>query len=116
MTIRMAVLTGAALALASFGTAEAAKKFFAYNMTTASDFSGVYLAPAGTTQWGKNQALNDNDKVLDVTERLSLTGLKPGTYDVKLVDTKGHTCIKHNVDLTKEGTFEVHDSDLTDCQ
>lgn len=33
--------------------------------------------------------------MLDVTERLSLTGLKPSVYDVKLVDTKGRTCIKH---------------------
>jgi len=115
MTIRMAALAGAALMLACFGTAEAAKKFFAYNETTASDFSGVYLAPAGTTQWGENQALNDSDKVLDVTERLTLTNLKSGTYDVKLVDTKGRTCIKHGVDLTTDNSFEVHDADLADC-
>jgi hypothetical protein len=115
--MKSAVLFAASvtLALGLFGTAQAAKKFFAYNMTTASDFAGVFLAPAGTTQWGTNQALNDNDKVLDVTERLVLLGLEPGTYDVKLIDTKGHTCIKHGVVLGQERAFEVHDSDLADC-
>jgi hypothetical protein len=108
----------AMLLLASFGWADgavAADKFYAYNLTTASDFKGVYLAPAGTKGWGSNQALNDNDKVLNRSERLPLKGLHRGKFDVRLVDQNGHTCIKPDVDLTKELTFEVHDADLTDC-
>ncbi len=37
------------------------RKFFAYNNTTRTDFTGVYMAPAGSENWGQNQALNDND-------------------------------------------------------
>jgi hypothetical protein len=90
-------------------------KFFAYNMTTRTDFKGVYLAPAGTQNWGPNQALNDPDKSLDTTERLTLTGLTAGNYDVKLVDENGRTCIVKNVDLTKQNSFEIIEGGLADC-
>jgi hypothetical protein len=93
----------------------AAKKFFAYNMTTRTDFTGVYLAPEGTTNWSPNQALNDPDKSLDTTERLLLTGLAPGRYDVKLVAKDGRTCFVKNVDLTKKNSFLIKDGQLTGC-
>lgn len=93
----------------------AAKKFFAYNMTTRTDFTGVYLAPEGTTNWSPNQALNDPDKSLDTTERLVLTGLAPGHYDVKLVAKDGRTCFVKNVDLTKKNSFLIKDGQLTGC-
>ena len=93
----------------------AVKKFFAYNMTTRTDFTGVYLAPEGTTSWSPNQALNDPDKSLDTTERLVLTGLTPGHYDVKLVAKDGRTCFVKNVDLTKKNSFLIKDGELTGC-
>ncbi len=93
----------------------AGKKFFAYNMTTRTDFKGVYLAPAGTTKWGPNQALNDPDKSLDTTERLTLTGLTAGHYDLKLVAEDGRTCTIKGVDLTKQTSFEIKEGQLTDC-
>jgi hypothetical protein len=34
-------------------------------MTTRTHFSGVHLAPAGTQNWGPNQAFNDPDKPLE---------------------------------------------------
>jgi hypothetical protein len=103
------------VALAATMASAAAAKYFAYNMTAVTNFSGVYLAPAGTTGWGPNQALNDNDKELQFGERLTLTGINPGTYDVKLVDEKGRTCIMHGVNLTKETSFEIRDGNLNDC-
>jgi len=91
------------------------QKFFAYNSTTRTDFTGVYMAPAGTEKWGPNQALNDKDKSLDEGERLTLTGLSPGTFSVKLVDRSGRTCILHGVDLTKDKSFEIRDEQLSNC-
>jgi hypothetical protein len=93
----------------------AAQKFFAYNSTTRTDFTGVYLAPDGTQNWGSNQALNDKDKSLDSGERLTLTGLAPGRFSVKLVDRAGHTCVLRSVDLTKDSSFEIRDDQLSDC-
>jgi hypothetical protein len=105
----------AALTVATAGWAAAAG-YFAYNLTATTSFSGVYLAPAGGTRWGPNQALNDDDKVLDFGERLTLTGVAPGIYDVKLVDDTGRTCILHGVDLKTQTSFEIRDAGLTDCK
>ncbi len=96
--------------------ARSADRFFAYNLTTATSFSGVYLAPAGSDKWGANQALNDKDKVLDPSERLAIKDITHGRFDVKLVDAKGRTCIAHDVDLTDETSFTIRDGDLRDCR
>jgi hypothetical protein len=91
------------------------QRFFAYNNTTRTEFTGVYMAPAGTENWGPNQALNDKDKALDAGERLTLTGLAPGRFSVKLVDRAGRTCIRRDVDLTKENNFDIRDQQLSNC-
>ncbi len=104
------------LLAASSGTAGAADKFFAYNETTSSTFTGIYLAPAGTTQWGANQALNDKDKTLEPSERLLLKGVGHERYDVRLVDAKGKTCVKHRVDLSQDSSFLIRDEDLKECR
>jgi hypothetical protein len=111
---------GIGVALTAFlfmsASAGAGPDYFAYNLTATTTFKGVYLAPAGAGRWGPNQALNDDDKELDFGERLTLTGLSPGIYDVKLVDDTGRTCILHGVNLTKETSFDIRDSSLTDCK
>lgn len=89
-----------------------AERFFVYNLTAASDLGGIYLAPAGTTDWGPNQALNDRDHQVEPTERLAVTGIGHGLYDVRAVTTKGHACVKTGVDLTHDTTFDIRDADL----
>jgi hypothetical protein len=108
--------------LAGFGVlallgpaAGAAERFFAYNETTNVTFTGVYLAPAGTAQWGPNQALNDKDKTLEPSERLALTSVGHGRYDVRVVDEKGRACVDRGVDLSGETSFEIKDEDLKEC-
>jgi hypothetical protein len=105
-----------ALSLLGLSAAAAADRFFLYDMTTSTSFTGVYLARPGSEAWSANQALNDKDHAVDPSERLVLSNLGRGVYDVKLVDRKGRVCIKHGVDLTKETSFEVRDSDLLDCK
>jgi hypothetical protein len=104
-----------ALALAASLPAWAADKFYAFNSTGTTDFKGVYLAPEGTQNWGPNETKNDDNGTLDHGERLKLTGIQHGRFDVKLQDEKGHTCLKHGVDLTKETSFEIRDADLAAC-
>jgi hypothetical protein len=109
LAVALAALLGAA------APAWAAEKFFAFNLTTATDIVGLFLAPEGTQDWGPNQALNDADSVLQPSERLKLIGLQRGRFDVKLQDRAGHICIKHGIDLTRDPTFDVRDADLADC-
>ena len=112
-------LTAAGVALAGLvahgAPARAADKFYVYDLTTNVAFKHVYLAPAGTDKWGKDEAVSDEDG-LDAGERLLLPGVKHGVFDVKLVDAKGRTCIKRGVDLTHEKTFDVRDADLEGCK
>ena len=85
---------------------------------TAHEMSGVYLAPAGTNRFGPNQALNDPDKSVSADERLTLKGIAPGQYDVKLVDTKGRTCVVRNVEVKATGkvAFTIDEAQLTECR
>jgi hypothetical protein len=96
--------------------AVAADRFLGFNETTATVFTGVYLAPAGTTTWGPNEALNDKDKTWEAGERLTIKSVSRGMFDLKLIDHAGRVCIKHGLDLSKDTTFEVRDQDLLDCQ
>jgi hypothetical protein len=119
-TCRLRRLLGLILALSlgswSQPSMAAGQKYFAYNNTVRTDFKGVYLAPAGTQDWGPNQALNDKDKSLEAAERLPLKGVSPGRYDVRLVTADGRTCVLRNVDLTRDNSFEVRDAQLAECR
>jgi len=99
----------------SAGVGAAADRFFVYNLTTSTEFTGVFLAPVGTETWGANQALNDKDKSLETSERLPLIGISRGKFDVKLQDRKGHVCVKRGVDLTRDTSFDIRDADLAGC-
>jgi hypothetical protein len=44
------------------------------------------MSPAGKDSWGPDQCKNDRDGTVDHDERLRITGVEPGRYDVKLSD------------------------------
>jgi hypothetical protein len=77
--------------------------------------SEFYLAPAGTTTWGPNQAKNDKDGVADPDERLTITGVNSGTYDIKLGDKEGRTCMVKGVKVESGQIFSIDDKELTSC-
>jgi hypothetical protein len=109
-------LTLALALLAALAVPAAAKDMQFWNQTS-KEFGGVYLAPAGTTQWGPNQADNDDDHAVSADERLKITGVKPGKYDVKLVDKTGRTCIVAGVAVSGTGkvAFAIDEKQLTHC-
>jgi len=88
-----------------------------WNLTSVT-ITQLNLAPAGTSNWGPEQCRNDPDKSVSVDERLNLTGVGAGRYDVKLTDQKGRTCLIRNVELKDSGpyAFSLADEDLTSCQ
>lgn len=107
----------AATLLATLAVPALAKDMQFWNETS-KEFKGVYLAPAGTTQWGRNQTDNDDDHAVSADERLKITGIAPGKYDVKLVDKTGRTCIVRGVDAKATGkvAFSIAEKQLTDCK
>lgn len=106
---KLTMATALGLALTSAALAAGQTKF--WNLT-ANTVDGVWIAPAGTTTWGPNQALNDNDKTVDHDERLKIKGVATGTYDVKLTDVKGRSCIVSGVKITEGDIFTIDEADL----
>jgi hypothetical protein len=109
------------LVFLSFGLTLAASLAFAQDRPTRfwnlthGRVSEFYLAPAGTTNWGPNQAKNDKDGVVDPDERLRITGVKSGSYDVKLTDLDGRTCTVAAVKVEVGQIFSIDEKELTGC-
>jgi hypothetical protein len=85
-----------------------------WNLTQAR-ISEFYLAAAGTTEWGPNQAKNDKDGVVDPDERLRITGIKSGTFDAKLTDLEGRTCMVKGIKIDVGEVFSIDEKQLTGC-
>jgi hypothetical protein len=102
--------------LAIDGTATAADRMTFWNLTS-STLAGLSLAPAGSAAFGPNQCANDRDGTVDHDERLRLTGIDPGRYDVRTTDKKGRVCMARNVAVSGKGryAFSLSDEDLTEC-
>jgi len=64
---------------------------------------------AGKDGWGRDQSV-DHD------ERLRITGIEPGRYDVKLADNIGLVCIVRNVDVKEGAVFSIEEKHLADCR
>jgi hypothetical protein len=95
--------------LASLAFGHSVLESHPYTITT------LQMSPAGTDSWGPDQCNNDRDGTVDHDERLRITGIESGRYDVKLVDKIGRVCIVWNVEV-KDGTvFSIEEKQLTDC-
>jgi hypothetical protein len=76
----------------------------------------LQLSPAGKETWGPDQCRNDRDGTVDHDERLRITGIEPGRYDVKLADKSGRTCVVRDVDVKGEAVFAIEEKQLIDCR
>ncbi len=73
------------------------------------------MAPAGTNAWSSNQCANDRDGAVDHDERLRITGIVPGRYDLKVGFKDGRMCAVRNIEVKDGGIFSIEDKNLTDC-
>jgi hypothetical protein len=85
-----------------------------WNLTTAT-ISGFQLSPAGKTDWGPNQTLNDKDKEVDHDERLRITGVEPGRYDAKVGYRGSKQCFVRDIEIKADAVFSISDKDLKNC-
>jgi len=115
MNARALAILGLGL-LAVSTSARSADRMRFWNLT-GTTIAKLYLAPSGTTNWGPNQCANDPDGAVDADERLGLTGVTAGRYDVKLTDRNGRTCVVKDVALEagKAYAFSLSEADLKDC-
>jgi hypothetical protein len=109
-------IVAAALSLAGAGEVAAQGKGIRFwNLTTAT-ISSLQLSPAGKDNWGPNQTLNDKDKEVDHDERLRITGVEPGRYDVKVSYRDQRQCVVRGVEIKADSVFSIEDKDLKDCR
>ena len=114
--MRKAVLATLILtATSSMACAEASRPTRFWNLTRHT-ISELSLAPAGTTNFGPNQCKNDKDGTVDPDERLRITGVPPGTYDVRLKDVSGRQCIVRGINVEAGEIFSIEEKELTACE
>src|SRR6267143_3988779 len=105
----VALLSASANELAAQG-----KGIRLWNLTTAT-ISKFQLSPAGKSDWGPNQTLNDRDKEVDHDERLRITGVEPGRYDAKVSYPDARQCFVRDIEIKADAVFSIADKDLKDC-
>ena len=103
-----------ALFVAVVPTAATAKDTRFWNLT-ANTITSLQLSPAGKNAWGPNQTDNDSDRSVDHDERLKITGVASGAYDVKLIDKSGRSCIVGNIQVKEGAVFAIEEKDLKAC-
>jgi hypothetical protein len=83
---------------------------------TRNTITELHLAPAGSSDWGTDQCKNDKDGTVDADERLRITGVPSGSYDVKFTDVTGRHCIVRAVKIEAGAIFSIEEKDLTSCE
>lgn len=82
---------------------------------TANTVTSFKLAPAGSGQWGADQAPNDKDGTVDHDERLAIKGVTSGRYDARFTDSKGRDCTVRDIAVEDGKVFSIEEKDLKEC-
>jgi len=112
--MRRLLTAGVALALMSSGARAEGKPIRFWNLTV-NTITALQVSPAGKQEWGANQCKNDRDGTVDHDERLRITDVNAGSYDVKIADKTGRVCIVRNIDLKEGAVFTIEEKQLTEC-
>ena len=83
-----------------------------WNLTSAT-IAKFYMSPAGTNNFTFNQCENDRDGTVDHDERLKITGITRGKFDIKLAYEDGKVCIAKNITVKDSSVFTLEDKNLT---
>jgi hypothetical protein len=75
----------------------------------------LQMSPTGQRAWGRDQCENDRDHEVDHDERLRITDIEPGRYDLRVKDKSGRVCIVKNVDVKDGAIFTIEEKDLSNC-
>jgi hypothetical protein len=105
-----------ALAVSSAVAAAQDRRGIRFWNLTLYTITSLQMSPAGQDKWGPDQCQNDRDGTVDHDERLRITGIEPGRYDVKLTDKIGRMCIVRDVEVKDAAVFAIEEKQLTDCR
>jgi hypothetical protein len=99
---------------AATGTFAAGKLPQFWNLTS-STVAGLEISKVGANAFGPNQTVNDPDGAVEHDERLKITGIEAGLYDVRLTLRDGRICFARNVKIQDGKPFSIEDKNLINC-
>jgi hypothetical protein len=108
------VIVALGLSLAASLAAERKPTRF-WNLT-ANTIVSLQISPAGQQAWGRDQCENDRDHEVDHDERLRITDIAPGRYDVRFKDKTGRVCVVKDIEVKDGDIFSIEEKDLKGCQ
>jgi hypothetical protein len=82
---------------------------------TANTIVSLQISPAGQQAWGRDQCENDRDHEVDHDERLRITDIAPGRYDVRFKDKTGRVCVVKDIEVKDGDIFSIEEKDLKGC-
>jgi hypothetical protein len=82
---------------------------------TGETITHLYLAQAGTGNWGPDQCRNDPDGSVDFDERLRIVGISTGHYDIKFTDKTHRTCIIKGIEIKAGAVFSIDKASADQC-
>src|SRR5438132_5389293 len=97
--------------IASAAVAAEGKGIRFWNLTSKTIVK-LRMSPAGTDAWGSNQCANG---AIDHDERLRITGIGTGRYDLKVAFKDGRMCTVRNIEVKDAGIFSIEDKDVVHC-
>ena len=106
---------GLIFALVAFAAVAAEGQGIRFWNLTSETIVDLRMSPTGTDAWGSNQCANDRDGTVDHDERLRITGIASGRYDLKVAFKDGRRCIVRNIEVKDGGIFSIENKNLTDC-
>src|SRR5262249_43655352 len=114
--MRAVLLASIALGLVGSSVAAQDRKGIRFWNLTLYTITTLQMSPAGKDNWGPDQCKNDRDGTVDHDERLRITGIEPGRYDVKFGDKIGRVCVVRNVEVKEGAVFSIEERKLTECR
>jgi len=105
-----------ALVLSLSASLAADRKPMRFWNLTRNTIVSLQLSPAGQQAWGRDQCENDRDHEVDHDERLRITDIGPGRYDVRFKDKTGRVCVVKDIDVKDGAIFSIEEKELSDCK
>jgi hypothetical protein len=88
---------------------------YSLKLSNASSFAidRMFLSPSDGTVWGPDQL---GSHVIGAGETFTLTGIRPGEYNIKFVDEDGDSCVLKNQNMFTNLSWRLTNSWLINCE
>lgn len=114
----LGVLAVLALTVGTFAVlpqTSASQNRYSLKLNNRSKFDIYHLQVSSTEEdeWGPDQL---GDTVLEAGTSFTLTNIKPGEYDIRVIDEDGDKCVLNNVKIFEDSHWDITTARLLQCE